>query len=224
MKNLWTIVRKKLSEGVKRALSALRRLGDDRARLGRLAYYAGTAALLAALGMASHAYRNRPVAASTGPQVAAVARTNAAEAETLPEESPVRWIWPLEGEILTGYSDDTPIWSTALGQWQLHQGLDIAGHAGEVVMACADGVVVDRRQDRLWGNVIVIDHGEGFQSTYAGLNTLNMVEDGQAVRAGETIGSVGDTAAVEADAGWHLHFELSQNGVPQDFAALIGEN
>jgi murein DD-endopeptidase MepM/ murein hydrolase activator NlpD len=76
-------------------------------------------------------------------------------------------------------------------------------------------------KDRLWGNVILVEHDDGYQSTYAGLNTLNMVAEGDAVGMGQVIGSVGQSASCEAERGWHLHFELTRDGEPVDFKTLV---
>ena len=137
-----------------------------------------------------------------------------------PTPEPVRWVWPLEGEVVAGYSPEAPVWSETLGQWQTHPGQDIAGSPGEAVYACRDGVVTEVWNDRLWGNVIVIGHDDGYRSTYAGLNTLELVKEGDAVQAGQVIGSVGQSAACEAELGWHLHFELTKDGRPADFTTL----
>ncbi|MBR1820842.1 MAG: M23 family metallopeptidase, partial [Clostridia bacterium] len=127
----------------------------------------------------------------------------------------------LEGEIVGAYSPELPVWSGTLSQWQTHPALDIAGTPGEAVYACRDGVVSDAWHDRLWGNVIVIDHADGYQSTYAGLNTLNLAEVGQAVAAGDVISAVGPSLPCEADQPAHIHFQLTWNGEPADFEALV---
>ena len=232
-------------ESMKRLLDGLRRRcsgwGDatvsgamgvlrSREKRMRLGYYAGLALLLTLLGMGSWAWRSRVAAGGDAPKEA----PRAAAAMRMPTlapalfsdpvptatPEPVRWVWPLEGEILTGYSPDAPEWSQTLGQWQTHSALDIAGSPGEAVYACRDGVVSEKWSDRLWGNVIVIDHDDGYRSTYAGLNTLEMVEEGDSVQAGQVIGSVGQSAACEAELGWHLHFKLTKAGESVDFREL----
>jgi len=215
-----------IKSSIKGAWRALRGACVSRKALGRVGYYAALAALLAILGLASYAYRARIGRATGGapqpPEVLSV-QAQAVPATPEPTPEPERWLWPLEGEIIQPYSPVTPVWSRTMEQWQTHAALDIVGSPGEAVYACRDGEVADAWSDRLWGNVITIDHGDGYQSTYAGLNTLNMVSVGERVRAGQVIGSVGQSAACEADAGWHLHFELTLDGAPEDFAALAGK-
>jgi murein DD-endopeptidase MepM/ murein hydrolase activator NlpD len=199
-------------------------LNSREARM-RAGYYMGLALLLALLGLGSHAWRMRGQSgeeASMTPPRAAMAvgvATQSPAPSATPE--PVLWAWPLEGEIVAEYAPDAPVWSETLGQWQTHPALDIAGSPGEAVYACRDGVVSEAWKDRLWGNVILVEHDDGYQSTYAGLNTLNMVAEGDAVGMGQVIGSVGQSASCEAERGWHLHFELTRDGEPVDFKTLV---
>ena len=199
-------------------------LNSREARL-RIGYYAGLALLLMLLGMGSHAWRMRGKARTEAPvePPRAAAAVYAATLEPTPAATPepVRWVRPLEGDIIAPYSPEAPVWSETLGQWQTHPALDIAGSPGEAVYACRDGVVSEAWSDRLWGNVVAIDHDEGYRSTYAGLNTLEMVREGDRVEAGQVIGSVGQSAACEAERGWHLHFELTRDGQSVDFDRLI---
>ena len=86
-----------------------------------------------------------------------------------------------------------------------HNGLDFAGNEGEGVYATDAGVVVYSGWNEYgYGNVIMIDHGNGFQSLYAHLSALN-VGCGQSVGQGDVIGAVGSTGR---SSGSHLHFEL----------------
>jgi murein DD-endopeptidase MepM/ murein hydrolase activator NlpD len=176
------------------------------------------------LGAASSAYRHRaaqPPVEEPAAKSALSARAESTLPEPEPTEAPNPWAWPLEGEIVAEYAPDAPVWSETLGQWQTHPALDIAGSPGEAVYACRDGVVSEAWKDRLWGSVILVEHDVGYQSTYAGLNTLNMVAEGDAVGMGQVIGSVGQSAACEAERGWHIHFELTKDGVPVDFGTLV---
>lgn len=188
--------------------------------------YAALALLLLLLGLASAAWRGRAAkhesARETPP--AAVAAIIEPVAETVePAPKAAEWAWPLAGDIIGAYSPDVPIWSQTLSQWQTHPALDIAGIPGEAIYACADGTVLDAYSDRLWGNVIVLGHEDGYQSTYAGVNTLKLVSPGDAVAAGDVISAVGPPVGCEADLASHLHFELTRDGESVDFAALIGK-
>ena len=107
------------------------------------------------------------------------------------------FIWPTVEKFLSGYDYNPPI----------HYGIDIAGHLGVAIYAVDSGVVVYAGwNDWGYGNVILIDHGRGWQSLYGHLNALN-VTCGQGVSQGMVIGAMGTTGN---SSGPHLHFELRQ--------------
>lgn len=86
-----------------------------------------------------------------------------------------------------------------------HNGLDFAGDTGEGVYASDAGVIVySGWNDYGYGNMIMVDHGNGFQSLYAHLSAIN-AGCGQSVGQGEVIGAVGSTGR---SSGSHLHFEI----------------
>ena len=226
---------KQLQGAVQRCAGGMRRRASrawrgvrkrmTRQRAMRLGWYASLAALLVLLGAASYGYRNRDAKsvqeAMEVPREVMAQKTPAPEWIPAPSPEPERYVWPVEGEIVGDYTPEELVWSQTMGQWQSHAGLDIAAGAGEAVVACADGTVSDAWRDRLWGNVIVIEHPGGLQSTYAGLNTLELVKMGDAVKAGQVISSVGNTAICEADLPFHLHFALERDGKPVNFAELL---
>ena len=91
----------------------------------------------------------------------------------------------------------------------VHNGLDYSGSAGDPIFAVDSGVVVySGWSDYGYGNLVVIDHGNGWVSAYAHLNDV-YVYCGQSVFQGATIGPMGSTGN---STGPHLHFELSING------------
>ena len=106
------------------------------------------------------------------------------------------YVYPTNDHYLSGfdYSVETN-----------HRGIDLAGNLGEAVYATDAGVVVYAGwNDYGYGNMIMIDHGDGFQSLYGHLSALN-VGCGQSVGQGQVIGAVGSTGH---SSGPHLHFEL----------------
>jgi uncharacterized protein (TIGR02145 family) len=95
----------------------------------------------------------------------------------------------------------------------IHYGFDIEAKSGTVVMATAGGKVIKASWDaKGFGNLIVIDHGEGYQSWYAHLQDFS-VNNGDSVVKGQTIGHVG-TSGIST--GPHLHFEIRLNGTSVD--------
>lgn len=106
------------------------------------------------------------------------------------------FIYPTNKHYLSGFD-----WSPQTN----HNGLDFAGNTGEAVYASDAGVIVYAGwNDYGYGNMVMVDHGNGFQSLYAHLSAFN-VGCGQSVGQGEVIGAVGSTGR---SSGAHLHFEI----------------
>ena len=106
-----------------------------------------------------------------------------------------------------------------------HDGLDLIAPLGAPVYAAAAGTVskIIRSRKGL-GNVVVIDHGNGYQTRYCLLGDISVVY-GKKVKRDQNIGTVGLSASVTAP---HLHFEVLRSGVVQDpvnylFASLSPE-
>ncbi len=106
------------------------------------------------------------------------------------------FIWPANKHYLSGF-DYTPNAN--------HWGIDIAGNEGEGVYATDAGVVVYSGWNNYgYGNMIMVDHGNNFQSLYGHLSAIN-VQCGQSVGQGDVIGAIGTTGH---SSGPHLHFEI----------------
>lgn len=112
------------------------------------------------------------------------------------------FVWPSTETWLSGY-DYSP--STN------HRGIDIAGAIGNPIYAVDAGVIVySNWNENGYGNLIVVDHGNGFQSVYAHLDTY-LKYCGDNVEQGEMIATMGTTGN---SSGPHLHFELRLDGSP----------
>lgn len=99
-----------------------------------------------------------------------------------------------------------------------HGGLDIIAAQGDAVYATAAGTVVDvSRSSKGLGNVVVIDHGNGFQTRYGHLGNI-LVSRGQKVAKGKKIAQVGISGKSLVP---HLHYEILQDGVPRDPSAYF---
>lgn len=130
---------------------------------------------------------------------------------------------PLKGEVLTAFSVDRLVYSETLGDWRTHDGLDIAAAAGTKVLAASGGKVISVTEDALMGTTVVLDHGDGYQTTYASLQAKPTVAKGDTVTAGQVIGAVGTTAAAESAQGPHLHFSVAKDGDAVDPEAYLNK-
>ena len=128
-----------------------------------------------------------------------------------PEEIGVA-ILPLDGEIITDYTEDSLIYSETLEAWVGHGAIDIKAKEGTPVLSAMDGEVKRVYKDDLWGIVIIIDHGNGLEGKYSNLGTMEMVREGLKVEKGDHISIVGRTAKIEMHMQPHLHFEVRKNG------------
>lgn len=109
------------------------------------------------------------------------------------------FIWPTTARYLSGY-DYNPAAN--------HPAIDIAGDTGNPVWASDNGVVVySGWSNHGYGNLVVIDHGNGWQTLYAHLNSIS-VGCGQSVNQGQGIGALGNTGN---SSGSHLHYEMIYN-------------
>lgn len=126
---------------------------------------------------------------------------------------PTEFCLPVTGYISKGYSMDTPVFSLTMNDYRTHSGIDIGAEEGTAVSAFADGTVTDIYTDPFMGVCIEVTHSGGMVSKYMSLNEElgEGIEAGAAVKCGQTIAKVGNTAALEASDESHLHFEVMLN-------------
>jgi murein DD-endopeptidase MepM/ murein hydrolase activator NlpD len=92
----------------------------------------------------------------------------------------------------------------------IHKGVDIVTAKGTPVRATATGKVAFAGRDGAYGNVMVVDHGNGISTYYAHLDK-EFAKEGQEVKRGEIIGSVGSTGNASTP---HVHYEVRKSGRP----------
>lgn len=110
------------------------------------------------------------------------------------------FVWPSSGRITQQF-------------WNGHRAIDIGSWTGNPVVASDSGYVIYAGWDRTgYGNLIIIDHGNGFRTYYAHLSRI-FVRQGESVGQGQRIGSVGNTGN---STGPHLHFEIRQNNIQRN--------
>jgi murein DD-endopeptidase MepM/ murein hydrolase activator NlpD len=118
-------------------------------------------------------------------------------------------VWPTPGPVTSGFGYRVhPIY----GYRRLHAGIDIGAPVGQGIVAALGGTVITAGPAGTYGNLVVVDHGDGLTTAYAHQSRV-LVSTGQRVAKGQRIGLVGTTGA---STGPHLHFETRVNGDPVD--------
>lgn len=133
----------------------------------------------------------------------------------------VNFTKPTEGEIICEFAKDNLIYSETLKEWITHTAIDIKADKTSVIKASADGIVRSIVNDPRYGLTVVIEHDDGYQTVYSNLLTAEFVVEGEEVKQGQTIGTVGNTATFESEMEEHLHFELIKDGEYMDPAIYI---
>jgi lipoprotein NlpD len=144
-----------------------------------------------------------PSKAEARPLDQAAAASTAAAPDTTPSRAAdagvINWGWPAQGKVIQGFTAST-------------KGIDIAGNAGDPVVAAANGQVMYSGDGvRGLGNLIIVNHEDGFITAYAHNRAL-LVKTGQAVKKGTKIAEMGQSEAPSV----RLHFELRRQGTPVD--------
>ncbi|WP_081354215.1 M23 family metallopeptidase [Polynucleobacter asymbioticus] len=104
------------------------------------------------------------------------------------------------------------------GEHELHHGLDIPSQMGSPILATGDGIVTYAAYAPGYGNLVEIDHGQGYTTRYGHAQTL-LVKIGDLIQQSQKIATVGSTGN---STGPHLHFETSYQGKPFDPLLLLG--
>jgi murein DD-endopeptidase MepM/ murein hydrolase activator NlpD len=113
-------------------------------------------------------------------------------------------IWPVKGAITSHYGNRSDPFS---GDAELHLGLDISALYNTQVHVPADGRVIYAQRKAAYGNLLIIDHGNGLTTRFGHLSRF-IVKVGQKVKRNEVVGLVGTTGRTTAP---HLHYEVRMN-------------
>jgi len=127
----------------------------------------------------------------------------------LSKGAPSRFIWPLEGEVLSTFD-----WRMhpVLEYRHHHDGIDIDAPSGTVVRAAAGGEVYYYGEQPGYGRVLIIEHAGGYYTMYGHLSSA-IVSSGRYVEMGQEIALSGNTGI---SSGPHLHFEIRNGEFPID--------
>ncbi len=152
-------------------------------------------------------YENRPTTTTTTrPRTTTAKQTQATATKTpAPPSNSGSFAWPVpSSSYITSYYG----WRNIFGGSSWHSGIDIAAGMGSNVVAARGGRISYIGWLGTYGNLIIVDHGDGFTSRYAHLSAYNC-SYGQSVSRGQVIGFIGSTGR---STGPHLHFEILRNG------------
>jgi murein DD-endopeptidase MepM/ murein hydrolase activator NlpD len=121
--------------------------------------------------------------------------------------------WPLPGDVgVVSSSFGAPRGRST------HQGVDFRAPRGTKVIATADGVVSFAGRSGDYGRMVVLDHGNGWETRYAHLHRIK-VEKGDRIRRGRKLGTVGHSGNADGN---HLHYEVRRGGVPINPRPTLG--
>jgi murein DD-endopeptidase MepM/ murein hydrolase activator NlpD len=125
--------------------------------------------------------------------------------------------WPVAGEISSAFGER----KNPMGPGDdFHPGVDIAADEGTPIAAAAAGRVISAGPDGGYGNLIVVDDGNGMTTRYGHCSQI-FARVGDLVGPGQTIGAVGSTGH---STGPHLHFEVRVNDEPVDPTQFLPAN
>lgn len=102
----------------------------------------------------------------------------------------------------------------------MHKGIDMEAPSGTSVLATASGRVTFSGRYGAYGNIIIVDHDNGYETAYAHLKQC-LAKKGDYVQCGQVIGQVGITGNATA---YHLHYEVRLNGAPIDPAPWLPQD
>lgn len=137
---------------------------------------------------------------------------NAAVEPPVESKVPEVYRYPVAGqEIMKGFSNGDPVYNMTTDDWRTHDGLDIGAQLGQNVMSIGVGTVVSSYEDALWGNVLVIRHGD-IEVYYCGLAEKSVLEVGATVEDGQILGTVG-IVPLEEKENPHIHIQMKKDGI-----------
>lgn len=131
--------------------------------------------------------------------------------------------WPVSGQIIMDYSDDTAIFDRTLEQYRTNDSICISADVGTEVCAAADGIITTITNDKISGITVNVDHGNGWTSTYSQLDENLAVSEGESVHKGDKIGIVSNPTNYSVALGPHLEFSVFNDENPTDPKLVLAQ-
>ena len=132
--------------------------------------------------------------------------------------------WPVVGEIVMDFSEDKLVYDETLDQYRTNDSVSISADEGDKVIASEKGVVKKVAHSREDGWYVVVDHENGWETTYGQLKPEVTVKEGQTVNGGEIIGYVAEPSLYGANLGNHVEFKVTLNDYAVDPKTAVGED
>lgn len=123
--------------------------------------------------------------------------------------------WPVNGEVILPYSMNTTVHFKTLDQYQCNPGMMIAAGSGTTVKSAYLGQVTKVTSDNIYGNMVTVYLGNDYSAVYGQLDTI-YVKEGDYVKAGDSIGTIGAPTDSFTEEGSHLFFQLYDGDTPVD--------
>lgn len=123
-------------------------------------------------------------------------------------------VWPVSGNVLMDYSPNALIYDATLDLYRTNNSISIGAETAEEVVAAAGGIVQEIGEADELGHYVVINNGNGYETTYGQLSGDLTVVVGDAVAQGEVIGRISAPSWYSVALGTHLTFSLRVNGEP----------
>ena len=143
--------------------------------------------------------------------------------ETASLDGDITLAWPVTGDIVMDYSMDTAIYDATLDQYRTNDSISIAAAEGTDVTAAAGGVVEYVGVDSRNGQTVVIQHDNGWRTTYSQLAEAVAVNQGDTVTQGQVIGQVGTPTKYAVALGPHLDFTVTSEDTTLDPKLALAE-
>ncbi len=129
--------------------------------------------------------------------------------------------YPVQGEVVMPYSVDCAIYDPTLNQYHTNASVSISAASGDTVKAAEKGTVKEITKDEVKGNSVVIEHENGWLTTYSQLAEDISVQVGEAVEKGQAIGTVGEPTKYTVALGSHVEFAVAKDGETIDPAIAV---
>lgn len=168
-----------------------------------------------------------PDPAGTGETVILDETQEAASSDAVSEEPQLSFsadtdhlLWPVAGNVIMDYSMDKTVYFTTLDQYKYNPAVIIQGTLDENVMSAAAGRVTKIETLEETGMTVTMDIGDGYEVIYGQLKELP-IQEGDYLKAGETVGYISEPTRFYTKEGCNLYFEVRKDGEPIDPMDLL---